>query len=383
MNEPHDPLLDLLHEDRTYYRGGMNPPIHRTSTFAQEDFDLMTSGQPIMPPQYIYSRVANPTTRVLEEMIAKLEHADDAIAFGSGMGAITAALLAFLQHGDHVLCIESVYGPARMFLSALTDRMQLSVEYFAPGADLESLIRPNTRVIYLESPTTFKFEVLDLPKIAAVARAHGIVTIIDNSWATPLYQTPLDFGIDVTLHSGTKYINGHSDVCLGLLAANAEHMKTIRPMAITLGATSSPEDAYLAVRGLRTLTLRMQQHMMAGLRVAEWLSAHPLVTEVRHPGLPTSPWHELARAQMSGWSGLFAFSLRAAPEGAPKAFARALKLFAIAPSWGGFESLLVPIAIKPNEPMTVRISVGLEPVEAIIGDLEQAMACYGDFINKG
>lgn len=378
----HDPLLDLLHEDRTDYRGSFNPPIYRTTTFAQDNFDLMTSGQDIRPPQYIYTRVANPTTRILEEMVARLENGEDAIAFGSGMGAITAPILALLQHGDHVLCVESVYGPTRMFLTALTDRMQLTVEYFPAGADVEPLIRPNTRFIYLESPTTFKFEVLDLPKIAVVARQHGVITMIDNTWATPLYQKPLDMGIDISLHSGTKYLNGHSDVCLGLLVCSNAVMKLIRPMAITLGATTSPEDAYLAIRGLRTLAVRMPHHMASGLKVAEWLAAHPLVTEVRHPGLPGSPYHELAKAQMTGYSSLFAFTLKAAPEGAIRAFTDSLRLFGIAPSWGGFESLMVPIAIKPNEPMTVRVSIGLEPVDALIGDLETAMACYGEFVNQ-
>jgi cystathionine beta-lyase len=378
----HDPLLDILHEDRSNYHGSFNPPIYRTSTFDQDNFDIFTSGAHIRPPTYVYTRVANPTTRVLEEMIAKLEHAEDGQAFGSGMGAITAVLLALLQHGDHVLCVESAYGPAKMFLTELTNRMQLTVEYFAADAELAPLLRPNTRLIYLESPTTFKFEVLDLPKISALARAHGITTIIDNTWATPIFQKPLDLGIDVSLHSGTKYINGHSDVCLGLVATSNALMEKIRPMAITLGATTSPEDAYLAVRGLRTLAVRMAQHQTSGLRVAEWLSQHPFVTEVRHPGLPSSRWYELGKAQLSGYSGLFAFSLKAAPDGAIRAFTDAIQMFGFAPSWGGFESLMIPINAKPNEPLTLRVSIGLEPVEALLADLENAFNCYGDFLNR-
>lgn len=378
----HDPLLDILHEDRSTYHGSFNPPIYRTSTFDQENFDIFTAGAAIRPPNYVYTRVANPTTRVLEEMIAKLENAEDGQAFGSGMGAITAVLLALLQHGDHVLCVESAYGPAKMFLTELTSRMQLTVEYFTADTDIEPLIRPNTRLIYLESPTTFKFEVLDLPKIAALARARGITTIVDNTWATPIYQKPLDMGIDVSLHSGTKYINGHSDVCLGLLATSNTLMEKIRPMAIALGATVSPEDAFLAIRGLRTLAVRMAQHQSSGLKVAEWLAAHPLVTEVRHPGLPSSPWYGLGKAQMTGYSGLFAFALKAAPEGAIRAFSDAIKLFGFAPSWGGFESLMIPINAKPNEPLILRLSIGLEPVEALIGDLENAFNCYGEFLNR-
>jgi cystathionine beta-lyase len=315
-------------------------------------------------------------------MIAKLENGDDAFAFGSGMGAIVAPLMTFLDHGAHVLVVDSVYGPTRQFLTAMTDRMQLSVEYFPAGADVESLIRPNTRIIYLESPTTFKFEVLDLRAISRAARAHGVVTMIDNTWATPLYQKPLDLGIDISIHSGTKYINGHSDVMLGLMVTSDTLMKKIRPMAIMMGASPSPEDAYLAVRGLRTLGVRMPQHMKSGLAVAEWLEAHPLVTEVRHPGLPSSPYHALAEAQMTGYSALFAFTVKAATEGGTRAFARALRLFAIAPSWGGFESLLVPIAVKANEPMTVRLSVGLEPAQALIADLEQALNVYATYVHE-
>ncbi len=381
MDDHHDPLLDLLHEDRSGYRGAFSPPIYRSSTFAQESFETLMSHD-IKPPNYVYSRLANPTTRVLEEMIAKLEGGDDAIAFASGMGAITAVMLALLQHGDHVLCIENVYRPARDFLTALTDRMMLEVEYFTPGTDLEPLLRPNTRLIYIESPTTFHFEVLDLRAISRVARAHGAITAIDNTWATPLYQKPFELGLDISLHSGTKYINGHSDAMLGLAVASHALMELIRPMAVALGSTLSAEDAFLAIRGLRTLAVRMPYHMESGLAVARWLHDHLLVEKVSHPGLPDSPYYELGRQQMSGYSGLFAFTLKAAPTGACQALARSLKLFGIAPSWGGFESLIVPIAIEPGQPASFRISIGLEPTHELIADLEKAFAAYGEVLEQ-
>ncbi len=382
MSEQRDPRLDLLHEDRTYYRGAFNPPIYRASTFKQPSLEHYQSPEARIPPNYIYSRVANPTTRALEEMIAKIEHADDALAFSSGMGAITAAILAFLGHGDHVLLVRHAYGPTRTFLEQMTPRMALTVETFEPGADIEPLMRPNTRLVYVESPTSGYFEILDLREISRIAREHGALTIIDNSWATPLFQQPLDLGIDITLHTGTKYLNGHSDVLCGFAATSHELMKTLRPIAETLGATLSPEDAYMCMRGLRTLAIRMAHHMESGLTVARWLHDHPLVERVLHPALPDSPGYALWKSQMSGASGLFSVVLRPAAEGAVAAFANSLKLFGIAPSWGGFESLIAPFESKPDQPAIIRLAIGLEPVDALIADLEQALAHYGEFISQ-
>jgi cystathionine beta-lyase len=280
------------------------------------------------------------------------------------------------------LQVSHAYGPARDFLKQLAPRMALTVETFEAGADVEALMRPNTKLIYLESPTSAYFEVLDLRAIGRIARAHGAITITDNTWATPLYQQPLDLGIDVVVHSGTKYINGHADTMCGVAATSLELMKMLRPMAVALGATLSPEDAYLCVRGLRTLPVRMPHHMENGLAVARWLHDHPLVERVLHPALPDSPYYALWQSQMSGASGLFSVVLRAAPEGAIAAFANALKLFGLAPSWGGFESLLAPVEVKPNQPAVLRLSIGLEPVEALIADLEQALARYGEFIGQ-
>jgi len=385
-NTTHDPLLDMLHEDRSTYRGAFNPPIYRSSTFAQKSLAQFMSPDVIKPPNFVYSRVANPTTRVFEEMVARMENADDAIAFGSGMGAITAALMAFLQNGDHVLCVKSVYHPAQDFLTMLTPRMNLTVDYFDVDADLEPLVRPNTRLIYCESPTSGRFEVLDLRAISRVAKAHGVLTIIDNTWATPIYQKPLDLGIDISLHSATKYINGHADAMCGVLVASSKLMETLRPMAIALGATLSPEDAFLSIRGLRTLAIRMPHHMESGLTIARWLKAQPLVSEVRHPGLSDSPYYELGRAQMSGCSGLFAFALQAAPADSgtytAEAFADALTLFGLAPSWGGFESLILPVDVTVGSAPVFRLSIGLEPPSALIADLEQALVKYGAALHE-
>ncbi len=382
MAQSTDPRLTLLHEDRSTYGGAFTPPVYRASNFAKPTLDDFFASDRDVPPNYIYSRVANPTTRALEEMVAALEHGDDALAFGSGMGAISATILAFLEHGDHVLHVATAYHPAQDFLMELTGRMQLTVESFPAGADIAPLLRPNTRLVYLESPTSHQFEMLDLRAISRAARAHGAITVIDNTWATPLYQQPLDLGIDVSLHSGTKYLNGHSDALCGLAITSHELMKKLRPIAIMLGATLSPEDAFLMIRGLRTLSVRMTQHMESGLAVARWLQNHPLIEEVRHPGLPESPYYDLWRAQTSGCSGLFGITLCAAPAGAVQAFVDSLTLFGIAVSWGGFESLVMPsdYPFQADQPAKLRLSIGLEPVEALIGDLEQALARYGEFV---
>ena len=384
LPSPTDPdarRLALLHEDRRHYRGAFSPPIYRASTFNQPSLAQLQSPEAGIPPNFVYGRVNNPTTRVFEEMMASVEHGEDAVAFASGMGAITACLLTFLQHGDHVLIVEHAYHPAHAFLEALTERMALTVDTFKPGADLEALMRPNTRLIYVESPTSLHFEMLDLRAISRVARAHGAITITDNTWATPIYQQPLDLGIDISLHSVTKYIGGHSDIVSGVAITSHALMKQLRPMAIALGATPSAEDMFLAIRGLRTLSVRMAQHMQTGLMVASWLQKQPLVASVQHPGLSTSPDHALWQSQMSGCSALFGVTLRAAGEGAAEAFAQGLHLFGIAPSWGGYESLLVPVSVKAGEPATFRLSIGLEPLEAILADLTQALAQYGTFIS--
>ncbi len=381
MADAHDPLLDLLHEERSRYRGAFAPPIYRASTFGQETLEKFLSPDVITPPNFVYSRVANPTTRVLEEMLAKLENGEDAVAFGSGMGAISAVLLAFLKRGDHILCVTPAYHPAHQFLETFTERMALSVEYFAPGADIEPLMRPNTRLVYVESPTSGSFEVLDLRAISRVARAHGAISVIDNTWATPLYQKPLDMGIDVSLHSATKYINGHSDAMGGIVVTSHALMATLRPMAIMLGATLSPEDAFLMIRGLRTLAIRMPHFMQSGLTIAHWLQAHPLVEKVLHPGLPNCAGFALGQQQMSGYSSLFGVVLRAPPvvtgQVPGAAFANALQFFGIAPSWGGFESLIAPIDVTPGHAV-FRLSIGLEPTDALIADLDQALQRYGE-----
>lgn len=381
----------ILHQGDTpeRYHGAVNPPVVHASLFGYKTYQEFLEAQQNRTEQPFYNRDYNPTTRALERKIADLEHADQAIAFSSGMAAITAALLALLSHGDHLLVADCVYGPMRQFCDDTLTRMGIAIDYFPPAesADLSARLRDNTRIIYLESPGSLTFDLQDLPAVAQLARSRGIITITDNSWATPIYQKPLDFGIDVVVHSGTKYVAGHSDLTLGLLACSAALFERIKPTATLLGACLAPDDAYLALRGLRTLPLRLAQHQASALRIAYWLQQRPEVREVLHPGLPDFPGHSLAQAQLRGFTSLFSFRLQPGTETARRAFLDALDLFLIGVSWGGYESLMIPLggSYKDNPELrarrgldddTFRTSVGLEDADDLIVDLEKGLAAW-------
>ncbi|MEW5956139.1 MAG: cystathionine beta-lyase [Chloroflexota bacterium] len=384
-------ITQILHQGdapENYY-GAVNPPVVHASLFGYKTFQEFQAASADMFNRPYYHRDFNPTVNLLEQKIALLEHAEAAIAFSSGMGAITAPLLALLSQGDHLLVVEAVYGPTRKFCNETLTRLGIEVEYFSPAeaADLSRRLRVNTRLIFLESPGSLTFELQDLPIVAELARDRGIYTIADNSWATPLYQKPLDLGIDIVVHSGTKYIAGHSDLTLGLLACSAKMYHKIKPTAALLGASLAPDDAYLALRGLRTLPLRLARHQDNALAVARWLQTRPEVREVLHPGLPEFSGYELARRQLTGYSSLFSFRLQPAPAWARHAFVDALDLFLIGVSWGGYESLILPLETAfTHEPDwrarrridndTFRTSIGLEDPEDLILDLEQGLAAW-------
>ncbi len=379
---------DLLHfgDDRFKDRGAINTPVYRASLFSFETYQTFVDAR--ADGSHVYSRVSNPTRTNLEAKIAHLEKADHAIAFSSGMAAISTPLLALLKSGDHLLVAMCCYGPTRQVCDTLLKNMGVEVEYFDAdeSPDLSHRIKPNTRVIYLESPGTFTFQIQDLRAVAKLAKAHNIYTIIDNTWATPLYQQPITLGIDVVVHTATKYIGGHSDVVAGLLACNTELYRRIQPIAEVLGAALSPDDSYLVTRGLRTLSVRLKQQGETAMKIAYWLKARPEVKTIFHPGMPEFPGYELARTQLSGYGGLFAFSLHdPAPAAAQYAFVDALEYCSIGVSWGGYESLLLPVgdgyrdAPRIRQSMGIedemyRLSVGLESYEDLIADLEGGFA---------
>lgn len=381
----------ILHagEQRQSYAGAINPPIYQASLFTFPTMQAFLQRQQPGSEHYTYTREGNPTLHVLEQKLARLEGADGAIVTASGMGAISAVLLTLLSAGDHVLVTDACYGPSRRFLDDMAARWGIESTYFPPTTgDLRPWLQPNTRLLYLESPGSHAFAVQDLAGLSAQARAHGALSMVDNSWATPLYQQPHALGVDVVVHSGSKYIAGHADVVMGVITAREPLLSRLRTTATTLGATLGPSEAYLALRGLRTLPLRMAAHQASALRVASWLEQHAKVKRVLYPGLPSFPGHELARRQMSGFSSLFSIELL--PPRDPQQrhrFVNALELFSIGVSWGGFESLIIPLLNTDAKVRAVqarlglnddcyRLSIGLEDTADLIADLEQALAAY-------
>ncbi len=381
----------ILHKGDTpaQYFNAVNPPVVHASLYGYDTYQEFLDVYADMEHRPFYHRHFNPTVRALEQKIADLEQADLAIAFSSGMAAITAPLLTFLSQGDHLLIADCIYGPTRQFCDDVLTRMGVAVEYFPPAesGDLSHRFRDNTRLIYAESPGSLTFDILDLPAIARLAHERDILTIVDNSWATPLYQKPLTMGFDIVVHSGTKYIAGHSDLTLGLLACSTELYDRIKPVAVLLGATLAPDDAYLALRGLRTLPLRLARHQQSALTIARWLQDRPEVGQVLHPGLPDFSGHDLARQQFTGYSSLFSFRLQPGTEAARRAFVDTLDLFLIGVSWGGYESLILPLTKTYRSQPDLRArrglgddifrtSIGLEEPEDLIADLERGLAAW-------
>ncbi len=383
---------ELLHyaDEPRDWEGAVNPPVVHASLYC---FDTLQQYLDVLGGKvrhHTYGRSSNPTTRILEKKVALLERAEDALALASGMAAITTTLMALVHSGDHLLVVSCVYGPVRSFCDNTLRKLDVETEYFRPeeAADLSARIKSTTRLVYLESPGSLTFSIQDLCAAAGVARDRGVLTAVDNTWATPLYQTPLDLGIDLVFHSGTKYIAGHSDLLLGLVAGPADLMSKIRHTANRLGGVLSPDDAYLAIRGLRTLPVRMARHQESALRIAQWLQGRTEVREVLHPGLPSFPGHSLAGSQMSGYSGLFSFRLQPRGRRARHRFVNAtLRLFRLGYSWGGYESLILPLVAHHRKSPTLRaelgidddthrISVGLEHPDDLIAMLEQALVAW-------
>jgi len=358
------------------------PPIVQTSLFTFSSYDEMLEtyrGERVRPT---YTRGLNPTVRMFEEMLAKLEGAEDAIGFASGMSAISSAVLSFLEPGDRIVAVRHIYPDAFRLFGTLLKRMRVEVTYI-DGRDEAAVTSalPAAKLFYLESPTSWVMETHDVGALAALARSHGVPTIIDNSWATPVFQRPLSLGVDMVVHSASKYLGGHSDVVAGVVAGSREMIGRIRGEAYPyLGGKLSPFDAWLLIRGLRTLPVRMRSHQASALEIARRLKDHPTVEAVCHPGLANG-----LPTGLTGTSGLFSFIFRDGVD--IRGFANRLELFKLGVSWGGHESLIVPGEVvlqqkaQPNSamafgihPRSVRLHVGLEGTEALWSDLEAAIA---------
>lgn len=379
-------ILNHLGEERHQYFNAVSPPVMQTSNFAftsVADFREAISDE---LKHHIYSRGNNPTTAILRKKIAALEKTEDALVLGSGAAAVAVAIIGNVQAGDHVICIRSPYSWTYKLLVNFLSRFGVS-HTFVDGRNMEEIekaIRKETKVLYLESPNTMTYELQDLQACAKLAKANGIVTICDNSYASPCFQNPAEFGIDIVVHSATKYLNGHSDVVAGVIATSESMTKKLfNSEFMTLGTNLSPHDASLILRGLRTLPLRVERSFRSAKTVVDWLEKHPKVEEVYYPFSENFPQYELAKKQMRGGGGLLSAKFKCDSMSKMEAFCDKLERFLLAVSWGGHESLIIPacgfygMAGKddPDLPWNfVRFYIGLEEPEVLIKDIEQAMS---------
>lgn len=378
-------LLNHLGESREEYQGAVSPPIFQTSSFAFKDTEAMRQALAHEMDQPFYTRGHNPTIAQLQEKIAALEGAESCLAFSSGSAAISAGVLSYVNQGDHIVCVEKPYSWTNKLLQNFLPRFGVSHSYVKGEelANFEAAIQPNTKLILLESPNSMTFELQDIAAVCAMAKQHGIPVAIDNSYCTPLNQQPIAMGVEMVFHSATKYLSGHSDLVAGVLCTTRERAeKVFASEYMTLGATLSAHDAWLILRGLRTLPLRMQRVAETTPKVVEFLEAHPLIEQVYYPFSPSSPQYALAQQQMKLPGGQFSILLKAPQIEAVDYFCDHLQSFLLACSWGSYESLIFPISTlysSANYSGTslpwnlIRFYIGLEEAEGLIRDLTQAL----------
>lgn len=377
-------LLVTSGRDTTAQKGFVNPPVVRGSTVLYPSASDLHAHR----GEFSYGRHGTPTTKALQQALVTLEGPQCA-GVGltpSGVSAISTALLSVLKSGDHLLVCDNAYRPTRLFCEQTLKRFGIETTYFDPliGAGIDSLFRSNTAAVMVEAPGSQSFEMTDIPAIAAVAHARGALVIDDNTWATPLYHRSLEQGVDISIQAGTKYIGGHSDIMFGTVAANKAAWPRIAEGIRQLGVCAGPDDVFLALRGLRTLAVRLAQHQQSGLEMARWLAERPEVQRVLHPALETDPGHAIWKRDFTGASGLFSIVLRPAPQKAVDALLDTVRLFGMGYSWGGFESLVIPFDCStyrsatqwnPGGP-TLRLHIGLESVDDLKADLDRGFVAF-------
>lgn len=366
----------------------LSPPVWRGSTVVFDSFEDFVDRKRRQPDGYSYGTTGTPTARQLESKIAQLEGAQHCLVLPSGAAALITTVLAFVRGGDHLLIADSCYGSLKAFAELWLQRMGVDVEFYPPTLDdgIESLIRSNTRLICLEAPGTVTMEMQDIDAITRIARRHGVLTMMDNTWASPLFYKALDHGVDFVIQAVTKYLGGHSDLLMGSVSLNdQEHYATLRETQSVFGQATSPEDCFLVERGLQTYPLRLREQSRKALSVARWLETQPMVEQVLFPALESDPGHRIWREQFQGCGCLLSVILTPTEqESAFAAFFNTLQLFPIGASWGGTRSLIAyyPAELQrarrysPTDQPVVRISVGLEDEALLIQDLEQALKAY-------
>lgn len=361
-NDPHD------------YYGFVNPPVVHASTVLFPNAATLAARS----QKYTYGTRGTPTTDALAQAIDELEGSAGTIIVPSGLMAVVVPLLGFLSAGDHLLMVDSVYYPTRNFTNTMLKRFGVEVDYYDPriGAGIASLMKPNTKVVFTESPGSNTFEVQDIPAIVEAAHAGGAVVMLDNTWATPLYFRALDFGVDVTIHAATKYPAGHSDILLGTVSATAACWEKLHAVFIALGSCAGPDDVYQVLRGLRTMGVRLERHQKSALEIARWLERQEGVARVLHPALESHPDHALWSRDFLGSTGLFSIVLTGGGPKVAHAFLDALGIFGLGHSWGGYESLAALVSLSdrtvakgPYEGPLVRLQIGLEDVDDLKGDI--------------
>jgi cysteine-S-conjugate beta-lyase len=370
--------------DTKAQKGFVNPPVVHGSTVLYPTADDLHAHR----GEFQYGRRGTPTTKALQEALMALEGPQCAgVGLApSGLSAITTTLLSVMKAGDHLLVCDNVYRPTRNFCEGLLTGYGVETSYFDPsvGAGIAGLFKPNTKAVLVEAPGSQSFEMPDIPAIAAVAHARGALVIDDNTWATPLFHRSLEHGVDISMQAATKYIGGHSDIMFGTISANAKAWPQLAEGIRLLGVCCGPDDVFLALRGLRTLAVRLAQHHKSGIEMARWLAARPEVLRVLHPALESDPGHAIWKRDFTGASGLFSIVLKPAPQQAVDALLDAVKLFGMGYSWGGFESLVIPFDCADYRTATqwapggpaLRLHIGLENVEDLKADLARGFEAF-------
>jgi len=361
--------------------GAVNTPVYRTSTILHPNLDsLKSEGLP-----YKYGRRGTPSSRSFEEAIEQLEGGARTVAVPSGLNAIATAILSVCGAGHHLLMADSCYGPTRHFCDKTLKRFGVETTYYDPliGAGIAELFHPNTRAVYCESPGSLTFEIQDVPAIAAATHARGASVLLDNTWATPVYFRALDHGVDLAILSGTKYLGGHADVMVGTITANESHVARLEAFYGDTGLFLGGDDCFLALRGVRTLPIRLQRHQENARKLTQWLAARPEVSRILYPALETDPGYALWKRDFTGACGLFGVVLRAVSGKALNAFFNGFHHFGIGYSWGGYESLVIPAEFKrtvrkfQSDGPLIRIHAGLEDADDLIADLDAGFARMG------